>query len=140
VKSKITGTYSNEEFTKFNEESDKIQKKLQVKVSQFQERNKTVIQEAQKNNDTAAMKKLRAEYDLIQKDITDYTFGYPKTHPKSFISVLILQMMVNNPKYTAKELESIYNALDESLKKTKPAKTIKENLDALKKKPAVKQP
>ncbi|MBP6557410.1 MAG: DUF4369 domain-containing protein [Flavobacterium sp.] len=140
AKSKITGTYSNEEFTKFNEESEKIQKKLQIKVSQFQEKNKTIIQQAQQNNDTAAMKKLRAEYDLIQKDITDYTFGYPKTHPKSFISVLILQMMVNNPKYTPKELETLYNSLDESLKKTKPAKTIKENLDALKKKPAITQP
>ena len=85
------------------------------------------------------MNKLRAEYDLIQKDMTDYTFGYPKTHPKSFISVLILQMMVNNPKFTTKEIETIYNSFDESLKKTKPAKSIKENLDALKKKPIANQ-
>lgn len=139
VKSKITGTYNNDEFTKFNEESDKIQKKLKGKILDFQQRNKVTIENAQKSNDTVAMNKLRAEYDLIQKDMTDYTFGYPKTHPKSFISVLILQMMVNNPKFTTKEIETIYNSFDESLKKTKPGKSIKENLDALKKKPIANQ-
>lgn len=140
VKSKISGTYSNEEFTKFNNESEKIQKRLQSKVVEFQMKNRALIEEAQKNNDTAALNKLRNEYDVIQKDITDYTFGYPKTHPKSFISVLIVQMMTGNPKFTAKEIEDNYNALDESLKKTKPGKSIKENIDALKKKPAAGQP
>ncbi|MFY7939183.1 MAG: DUF4369 domain-containing protein [Flavobacterium sp.] len=140
VKSKITGTYSNEEFTKFNEESEKIQKKLKGRITEFQNRNKTAIEEAQMKNDTAALNKLRTEYEAIQKEMTDYTFGYPKTHPKSFISVLILQMMANNPKYTAKDIETIYNSLDESIKKTKPGKAIKDNLEAIKKKPTVNQP
>ena len=114
VKSKISGTYNNEEFNKFNEESEKIQKKLKSKIVEFQQRNKVAIENAQKSNDTVAMNKLRAEYDLIQKDITDYTFGYPKSHPKSFISVLILQMMATNPKFTPKEIETIYNSFDEN--------------------------
>jgi hypothetical protein len=70
----------------------------------------------------------------------DFTFAYPKTHPKSFISVLITQMMMSNPKFTPKEIEDAFNALDESLKKTKPAKSIKEHIDSLKKKPATSQP
>ena len=136
-KSKLAGTYSNEEFTKFNEESTKIQKKLQKNVMAFQMKNMTVMNEAQQKNDTVTMNRLRNEYDLVQKPITDYTFGYPKNHPKSFISVLIIQMMSNNPKY-AKEIEGLYNSLDESLKKTKPAKAIKLNIDSLKKNPALK--
>ncbi len=136
-KSKSVGTYSNDEFTKFNDESNKIQKRLQKKVTEFQNKNMAIINEAQKNNDTLTMSKLRDEYEFIQKDITDYTFTYPKTHPKSFISVLIIQMMVNNPKY-AKEIEPLYNSLDESLKKTKPGKSIKSGIDASKKKPAKK--
>ena len=136
-KSKTVGTYSNDEFTKFNDESNKIQKRLQKKVTEFQNKNMAIINEAQKNNDTLTMSKLRNEYEFIQKDITDYTFTYPKTHPKSFISVLIIQMMVNNPKY-AKEIEPLYNSLDESLKKTKPGKSIKSGIDASKKKPAKK--
>ncbi len=133
-KSKLGGTYNNEEFTKFNDESNKIQKKLQKEVMAFQMKNMAVMNEAQQKNDTAAMNTLRKEYEAIQKPITDYTFGYPKTHPKSFISVLILQMMSGNPKYST-EIEGLYNSLDASLKKTKPAKAVKENIDAAKKKP-----
>lgn len=134
-KSKLAGTYNNEEFSKFNEESNKIQKRLQKQIMAFQMKNMAVMNEAQQKNDTVTMNKLRKEYDVIQKDITDYTFNYPKTHPKSFISVLITQMMLNNPKYS-KDIEGIYNSFDASLKKTKPAKAIKESIDASKKKPA----
>jgi hypothetical protein len=135
-KSKLSGTYSNEEFSKFNEETGKIQKKIQKPVMEFQMKNMAVMNEAQQKNDTVTMNQLRREYEAIQKPMTDYTFDYPKSHPKSFISVLITQMMLNNPKY-AKDIEGIYNSFDASLKKTKPAKAIKEHIDASKKKPAV---
>lgn len=134
-KSKLAGTYSNEEFSKFNEESNKLQKKIQKPAMEFQMKNMAVMNEAQKTQDTATMNRIRKEFEEIQKPITDYTFSYPKTHPKSFISVLIMQMMANNPKYS-KDIEGLYNSLDASLKKTKPAKSIKENIDASKKKPA----
>jgi hypothetical protein len=144
IKSKVTGTYNNDEFTKFNEESNKIQKLTQGKFKAFEAKNKALIAEFQKNKDTAIANKLRAEYEPIQleaqKNMDDFTFAYPKTHPKSFISVLITQMMMSNPKFTPKEIEDAFNALDESLKKTKPAKSIKEHIDSLKKKPATSQP
>lgn len=136
-KSKATGTYSNDEFTKFNEESAKLQKKLQKPTMDFQMKNRAVIAEAQQKGDTVVMNRLRKEYEQIQKPIADFTFGYPKSHPKSYISVLITQMMINNPKYS-KDIQGIYNSLDESLKKTKAGKVIKENLDSEKKKAAVK--
>lgn len=137
-KSKIGGTYNNDEFSKFTDESTKIQKKLQKNVMAFQMKNKTIIEEAQKTNDTVAMNKLKKEYDIIQKEMTDYTFDYPKTHPKSFISVLITQAMLNNGNFSEKEVDKVFNSLDESLKKTKTGKSIKQNLDVLKKKPAQK--
>lgn len=136
-KSKLAGTYSNEEFSKFNEESSKLQKKIQKPAMDFQMKNMAVMQEAQQKNDTVTMNRIRKEYDAIQKPISDYTFGYPKSHPKSYISVLITQMMLNNPKYS-KDVEGIFNSLDESLKKTKPGKAVKESINASKKKPAVK--
>jgi len=137
-KSKIGGTYNNDEFSKFTNESTKIQKKLQKNVMAFQTKNRTVIEEAQKTNDTVAMNKLKKEYDVIQKEMTDYTFDYPKTHPKSFISVLITQAMFNNRNFTEKDIEKVYNSLDETLKKTKPGKSIQQNLVLAKKKPALK--
>lgn len=134
-KSKLKGTYSNEEFTKFNEESNKIQKKIQKPAMEWQMKNMAALNAAQQANDTVVLNKLRKEYDALQKPITDYTFEYPKTHPKSYISVLITQMMLNNPKYS-KDIEGIYNSFDAELKKTKAAKSIKEFVDASKKKPA----
>lgn len=143
-KSKLKGTYSNEEFTKFNEESNKLQKGMQKKMKAFEVKNKALIEQVEKTKDTAIANRLRAEYEPLQREaqktMEEFTFAYPKTHPKSFISVLIVQMMMNNPKYTPKEIEGLYNSLDESLKKTKPGKSIKENMDALKKKPAISQP
>jgi len=136
-KSKVKGTYSNDEFTKFLEDSYKICEKS----NKFQAKNKALIEELQRTRDTAISNKLNAEYTPIKqeeiKNMEAFQSGYPKTHPKSFISVLIIQMMVNNPKY-AKEIEPLYNSLDESLKKTKPGKSIKSGIDASKKKPAKK--
>ena len=133
-KSKLGGTYSNEEFSKFNDESGKLQKKIQKPAMEFQMKHMAEITAVQQSHDTVIMNRLKEEYDIIQKPLNDYTFNYPKTHPKSYISVLITQMMVNNPKYT-KDVEGIYNSFDESLKKTKPGKAIKTGIDSSKKKP-----
>jgi peroxiredoxin len=100
----------------------------------FQMKNMAKMNEARQKNDTVAMNSLREQYDLLQKDMTDFTFGYPKTHPKSYISVLITQAMFGNKKFKTKDIQDVYNSLDESLKKTKPGKGIKEKLDALKNK------
>ena len=140
-KSKVKGTYNNDEFTKFSENYYKISKKSKKKIEEFEVKNKALIEEFQRTSDTAISNKLNAEFIPIKqeeiKNMEAFQFGYPKTHPKSFISVLIIQMMVNNPKY-AKEIEPLYNSLDESLKKTKPGKSIKSGIDASKKKPAKK--
>ncbi len=143
-KSKLSGTYNNDEFTNFNTESNKLQKAAQKKMKAFEAKNKALIEQVEKTRDTAIANKLRAEYEPLQKEVQKnmeaFTFSYPKEHPKSFISVLIVQMMMSNPKFTPKEIGDAYNSLDNSLKKTKPAKSIKENIDALKKKPTPSQP
>lgn len=134
-KSKLAGTYSNEEFSIFNDETAKLQKKIQKPITEWRMKNMADIQAYEQTHDTVIGNRLKKEYDVLQKPINDYTFNYPKTHPKSFISVLITQMMVNNPKYS-KEVEGIYNSFDASLKKTKPGKAIKESIANSKKKPA----
>jgi len=47
-KSKLSGTYSNDEFSKFNEETNKLQKKVQKKAMDFQMKNMAKMNEAQK--------------------------------------------------------------------------------------------
>ena len=131
-KSKVSGTYNNDEYVKFNEEMVKIQKPLM----DFQTANMQKMQMAQQTKDTATINSLMKEYTKIQTGISatskaKYT-DYASTHPKSFISILIIQGMSNDPAVDTKKLETMYNSLEESLKNTKPGKALKTKLAELK--------
>lgn len=123
-KSKVSGTYNNDEFVAFNEELIKIQKNLM----DFQKNNTPAMTNAQKVNDTAVINKLMKEYTKIQEVVTTESKkkynSYTETHPKSFISVLIIQGMANDPTVDIKKVEKLFGSLDESLKKTKPGKAV----------------
>jgi hypothetical protein len=131
-KSKISGTYNNDEFSKFNTEITKTQKVVQKKVMAFQTQNMQKMQEAQQKKDTAVINKLMAEYQALQKEGTAFYLKYAETHPKAFIGALIIQGMLNAPDADIKKAEKLYNSLDESLKNTKPGKEIKTKLDQMK--------
>lgn len=131
-KSKISGTYSNDEYVKFNEDLVKVQKKLM----DFQKKNTQAMQTAQQKQDTVVINSLMKEYMAIQTEVQaeskkKYT-AYAETHPKSFISVLIIQSLINDPTADFKKTEALYNSLDESLKNTKPGKSIKEKIGQMK--------
>lgn len=131
-KSKISGTYSNDEYVKFNEDLTKVQKRLM----DFQKKNTQTMQAAQQKQDTAVINSLMKEYMAIQTDVQaeskkKYT-AYAETHPKSFISALIIQSLINDPAADFKKTEALYNSLDESLKNTKPGKAIKEKIGQMK--------
>ena len=131
-KSKISGTYNNDEYVKFNEELVKIQKSLM----DFQTKNTPLMNSAQQTKDTAVINRLMKEFSKIQVVVAadskkKYT-SYAETHPKSFISALIIQGMLNDPSADVKKTESLFNSLDESLKTTKPGKAIKAKLTEMK--------
>ena len=91
-KSKVSGTYNNDEYVKFNEELTKVQKKL----VDFQTKNTPAMQAAQQAKDTATINKLMQEFGKIQQEVGIASkakyLTYAETHPKSFISVLILKV------------------------------------------------
>jgi hypothetical protein len=123
-KSKVSGTYSNDEFVKYNEDLMKIQKD----VMDFQKKNTPAMTQAQQANDTATINKLMKEYGKLQEvsnaaSKKAYT-TYSETHPKSFITVLIVQGMLGDPSVDIKKTEKLFEGLDESLKNTKPGKAI----------------
>jgi hypothetical protein len=131
-KSKVSGTYNNDEYVKFNEEITKIQKPLM----DFQTLNMQKMQMAQQAKDTVTINSLMKQYTQIQTEIgttskTKYE-DYANTHPKSFISVLIIQGMSNDPAVDSKKIETMYNSLEESLKNSKPGKALKTKLAELK--------
>jgi len=131
-KSKISGTYNNEEYVKFNEDLVKVQKKL----IDFQTKNTPMMNTAQQTKDTVVINRLMKEFAEIQTEVGAASkikyVTYAETHPKSFISALIIQGMLNDPSADAKKSEKLYNSLDESLKNTKPGKAIKAKLTEMK--------
>jgi hypothetical protein len=131
-KSKVSGTYNNDEYVKFNEEITKIQKPLM----DFQTANMQKMQMAQQTKDTVVINGLMKEYNKIQTEIGETSkskyVDYATSHPKSFISALIIQGMSNDPSVDSKKIESMYNALDESLKSSKPGIAIKTKIGELK--------
>lgn len=131
-KTKVSGTYNNDEYFNFNEDLIKLQKKL----VDFQKTNTKAMTTAQQTNDTAVINKLMKEYskiqEVVQVDSKKKYETYAETHPKSFITALILQGMLGDPTVDIKKAEKLYNGLEESLKKTKPGIAIKDKLKALK--------
>ncbi|MFD1604754.1 DUF4369 domain-containing protein [Flavobacterium artemisiae] len=127
-KSKATGTYNNEEYVKFNEDLTKTQKSL----IDFQKNNNQKMQQAQEAKDTATINGLMKQYMTIQTEVQENSkkkyLAYAEGHPKSYITVLIVQSMLNDPSTDIKKAEALYNSLDESVKNTTPGKEIKTRL------------
>jgi thiol-disulfide isomerase/thioredoxin len=132
AKSKVSGTYNNDEYATFNEEITKVQKKL----IDFQTKNTQLMNTAQQTKDTAVINGLMKEFSKIQQEVGEASkakyLTYAESHPKSFITALIVQGMLNDPSTDVKKAEAIYNGLEESLKNTKPGKAIKLRLSELK--------
>lgn len=135
-KSKISGTYNNDEFSTFNKDLESIQKPL----VDFQTKNTPLMNTAQQTKDTAVINKLMAEFGKIQQSIGETTkkkyTDYAESHPKSFIAALIIQGMTNDPAVDIKKIEKLYAGLDESLKATKPGKTIENKIKEIKSVPS----
>ena len=131
-KSKVSGTYNNDEYVKFNEDMTKTQKSL----IDFQKKNTQKMQQAQQAQDTATINGLMKQYMTLQTEVQANSkkkyLAYAEGHPKSYISALIIQSMINDPSTDIKKAESLYNSLDESLKNTTPGKEIKTKLGQLK--------
>lgn len=127
-KSKISGTYNNDEFNTFNQETAKLQKGLQKKMMDFQMKNMAKINEARKTKDTAIINSLTKEFKAIQKVVPDYMYNYADKHPKAYISLLITKSKLNNPDNKLEDVEKSFNKLDESLKKTKEGKKLLDNI------------
>jgi hypothetical protein len=84
-KSKVSGTYSNDEYVKFNEEIKVVQKKLM----DFQTQN-MLMNTAQQAKDTAVITKLMKGYSEIQAEVgaaTKQNIQHMLNHIPNHISV-----------------------------------------------------
>lgn len=127
--SKVSGSYSNDELYKFNLEMKKVNKSVQKESTDFQTKNMQAMEAARKVKDTVVINKLMKEFSKIQEVVTGKYVTYAETHPKSFISVLIIDGMFKQPKVEIEKIKKMYGGLDKSLQNTKPGKSIKTNID-----------
>lgn len=134
TKSKISGTVNNDYLNIFNVSAQKIQKKM----IDFQNLNMQKMTDAQTKQDTETINGLMKEYTVFQDEMKLLTSNYPDLNPKSFISVLFLENLLNDPKADIEKIKKTYSNLDETLKKTKSGKAIQEKIDNLKLSPPVK--
>jgi peroxiredoxin len=126
---KVTGTYNNDELNAYKENGAKIQKKMM----KFQQDNMAKMTEANQKQDTVVVNGLRKEYAKFQDEFAKQSEDYVKTHPKSFITVLIIEGMFNQMVPDVAKIKKYYETLDKSLKDTKHGKAIKTKLDQINK-------
>ena len=125
---KVSGTYNNDELTKFKGELKSIQKDVQKKAMAFQQENMVKMQQAQQAKDTATANKIMEDYKKIQEPLNNKYTSYAESNPKSFLSVLITESLFNFPEPDFAKIKKIYNGLTSDLKNTKPGKSIKEKI------------
>lgn len=126
--SKITGTYNNEQLAVFNEIATKIRDKMMA----MQKSREAEIKKAQQTQDTVVFNKLRKEFAVIDKEMQEATLTYVKAHPKAFISAILINNMFRAPQPDLKQIETLYNNLDKSVKETKAAKNIAKQIKEVK--------
>ena len=124
-KTKVSGTYNNDEMSSYMKKMETIQKKMMA----FQQKNIATMQAAQEKNDTVTMNRLQKEFMGFQKELTTFNENYVSNSPKSFISVLLIQSLFNQEKPELEKIKKYYDALDSDLKESKPGKNVKKKIE-----------
>lgn len=132
-KSKITGTYSNEQFTAHTKITDDINKRM----GKFREENTPKWMAAQTANDTVTMNALMKENKKFEDEYLAAAKSHIKDHPNSFLAVVFVDQILGVPGQDVKEIEDLYNKLSEPLKKSKPGVSAKAKIAEMSKKPSV---
>jgi peroxiredoxin len=125
-KSKISGTMNNDKLQEFNNESNKISKKL----AKFQEQNSERMRAAKTAQDTSTINMIMKEYSSYQTSLNDVSKNFINNNPKAFLSVLLVENFLMRQYLTIDETKEYFNKLDPSLLKTKSGENIKKTLDS----------
>jgi len=126
---KVTGTYNNEELNGYKDKGIAIQKKMM----KFQKDNTAKMNQAQQMKDSVVMNSLRKEYSKFQDEFVKESDEYVASHPKAFISALIIEGMFNQMTPDIAKITKFYDGLDKSIKDNKHGKKIKKQLDEINK-------
>lgn len=130
-KSKFSGTFNNDVFSKFNDDLTKFQKELQKKLMAFQTANMAKMKAAQEAKDTIVINKLMKEYQGMQKEGMEFYVKFAEGNPKALLSALIVDSMLNDPSVDVARAKKIYASFSPELKNYKPGKSIQTKLNKI---------
>lgn len=122
--SKISGSYNNDELNRYNQEV----KNLYEAIQKFEMENSQAYTDAKAANDTETMDTLLNELKTLQQKPIDYNEKYIAENPKSYIALLLIQGMLNDPEADYGKVKTYFDAMTPELKATKTGKTITETL------------
>jgi peroxiredoxin len=128
-KTKVSGTYNNDEMQSFTNKRNEIQ----AKIKEFEYKNQSKLAIAQNEKDENTIKQLQADYTGLQNEMKDYVSKYIEDHPKSYISSLLITAMFGQFEPDLVKIEKYYNGLDKSLKEHSEGKKILKKLGESKK-------
>lgn len=126
---KISGTESNDELQKFNDNGAKLGKKLE----EFGKKNQQKYIDAIAKNDQATAKKLNDEATKLQNELMDYSKNYMK-EKNNFVALLILENYATKGQMPANEAKPIFEKFSDELKNTKSGVRINKVINPEKKK------
>jgi len=128
-KSRVSGTYNNDELASYLDKDIKIRNKQQV----FAKQNMARYQEAMMKKDTVTVNQIQKEGQKMYKEHEKLAKEQIKSNPKAFISVLLLTQFLGAGEKEMDFVEKSYNSLDASLKETTEGKRVKKAIDRYKK-------
>ncbi len=125
--SKTGGSYNNEELAKFNSTFERLQKK----IGKFHQDNSLAMHKARESNDTAALNNFTKDYKALEDNLKNFLENYSSENPKSYISLILLSQMINNPSADFEKIKTNVTNLDSELKSTKLGKKLEERIQEI---------
>ncbi len=121
--SKVSGTKSNEDFTKYMLETSDFY--VELNKIQAEIRNAEIIQ------DSIIISDLKEQFEKMRSKVSDYEINFMTVNNDSYISSLILQRMLTQREIELEKAEKIYEKFSDLIKQTSSSKNIKQGLDFL---------
>ena len=129
-KSKVSGTKSNDAFSKYQTETNSFY----VEMSKIQrEISSVTIEESDIfKRDSVIINDLRDQFDLMRSKLNNYEISFMSKNNDSYISALILERMVVQQEIDMKIATELYDNFTDLIKLTVPAIQIKKYVDIYK--------
>ena len=129
-KSKISGTKSNDDFSKYQNETNSFY--LEMSKIQREISNITIEESDIFKRDSVITNDLRDQFDLMRSKLNNYEISFMSNNNDSFISALILERMVVQQEIEMKVAAELYDNFTELIKLTKPGEQIKKYVELYK--------